>query len=79
MGKEQQIATWLFLMLTALRKRLCLSQAELLPVVQEHGLVGFLVGHYELLHFYDNDYVVDDILMRIDEQGGDTSALRRIV
>ena len=77
MVKEQQIATWLFMMLTALRKQLLLSQSEFLAVVRDYQLVRFLINQYELLHYYDNDYVVIDLLKHIDEQGGDSRALRR--
>ena len=65
-------------MLTALRKRLGLSQAEFIPIVKKYGLVRFMFGQYELLHYYDNDYIVDDLLKYIEEQGGDSNELRRI-
>ena len=65
-------------MLTALRKRLGLPHEVFIPVAKEYGLVRFLFDHYELLSYYDNDYIVDDILRYIEEQGGDTNELRRI-
>ena len=65
-------------MLTALRKRLGLSQAEFIPFAKKYGLVRFLIDQHELLHYYDNDYIVDDIIKYIEEQGGDTNELRRI-
>ena|GEM_PF-4406573 len=65
------------MMLTALRKQLHLSQSEFLAVVKDYHLVNFLISQYELLHYYDNDYVVSDLLRHIDEQGGDSRALRR--
>jgi len=78
MGKDQQTVTWMFFMLTALRKRLGLPHEVFIPVAKEYGLVRFLFDHYELLSYYDNDYIVDDILRYIEEQGGDTNELRRI-
>jgi len=79
MGIEQQTATWMFMMLTALRKRLDLSQADFLPIVRKYGLVKFLMEQYEILHYYDNDYITGDILNYIEEQGGDSGELRGIV
>lgn len=65
-------------MLTILRKRLGLSRTEFLPIVKRYGLVRFLIDQYELLHYYDNDYIVEDLLKYIEEQGGDSNELRRI-
>ena len=79
MVKEQQTVTWVFIMMTALRKRFGLSQADFLPLVKNYGIIRFLIENYELLHYYDNDYIVDDIINYIGEQGGDYSALRRTV
>jgi len=75
MGKEQQTATWMFMMLTAIRKRLGLSRADFLPIAEKYGLIRFLIDRYELLHYYDNDYIIDDVLRYIEEQGGDYSGL----
>ena len=73
MGKEQQIATWMFMMLTAVRKRFGLSRSDFFPIVKEYGVIRFLIDQYELLHYYDNDYIVDDVLRYIEEQGGDAA------
>ncbi|MCL2129900.1 MAG: DUF3791 domain-containing protein [Treponema sp.] len=70
MGKEQQIATWMFMMLTALRKRYGLSQAVFLSIVKKYRIIHFLSEQYELLHYYDNDYIINDIVKHIEEQGG---------
>ncbi len=64
-------------MLTGIRKRLGLSTVDFLPVAKKYGLVHFLMNQYELLHYYDNDYIVDDVLKYIEEQGGDPHALQR--
>jgi len=66
MGLEQTQATWVFFMLTAVRRRLGLTPAAFAGLVRDHGLIGFLFDHYELLHFYDNDYIVDDVLRHIE-------------
>jgi hypothetical protein len=75
MGKEQQTATWMFMMLTAMRKRFGLPRSEFLPIVKEYGVIRFLIDQYELLHYYDNDYIIDDVLRYIEEQGGDCREL----
>ena len=79
MGKEQQIVTWIFMMLTAMKKRFDLSLPELISVTKEYGVVRFLADQYELLHYYDNDYIVDDVLRHIEEQGGDPNEVFRAV
>ena len=71
MGKEQQISTWIFMMLTALRKQLGMSQAGFFSVIKKYRIVYFLAEQYELLHYYDNDYIINDIVKYIEEQGGD--------
>ena len=75
MGKDQQIATWVFMIMTAFRKRCGLSQSDFVPMAKRYGLVGFLMEHYELLHYYDNEYIVNDVLRYISEQGGSSSGL----
>jgi len=75
MGNEQQTATWTFMMLTAIRKRLGLSRSSFLPVAEKYRLIRFLMEQYELLHYYDNDYIVDDVLRYIEEQSGNIREL----
>ena len=58
------------MMLTALRKRFGLTQAIFLSIVKKYGIVHFLSEQYELLHHYDNDYIINDIVKCIEEQGG---------
>jgi len=79
MSKEQQIAIWMNMMMTAVRKRFGLTRAELAPVVSKYDIVSFLIDQYELLHYYDNDYIVDDIERFVKEQGGDLRELHGTV
>ena len=79
MGKEQKIAIWMNMMMTAVRKRFGLSRAAFVPIATKYGIITFLIDQYELLHYYDNDYIVDDILKHITEQGGDFRELRGTV
>ena len=65
------------MMMTAVRRRCGLSRADFVPIASEYGLVPFLIEQYELLHYYDNDYIVDDVLKHVEEQGGDLSGLSR--
>ena len=60
MGHEQQIATWMFIILTALRNRFGLTQAVFLSIVKKYKIIHFLSEQYELLHYYDNDYIIND-------------------
>ena len=62
-------------MLTAIRKRLGLSRSDFLPIAEKYGFISFLLDQYELLHYYDNDYIVDDVLRHIEEQGGNCNEL----
>jgi len=78
MSSEQQKTTWIFFMLTAIRKRLGIALSEFVPIEKKFGLISFLFSNYELLHYYDNDYIVNDTLKYIEEQGGDASALLRV-
>lgn len=67
------------MMMTAFRKRFGLSRAEFVPIAAKYGVTTFLIDQYELLHYYDNDYIVDDVLKYISEQGGDFRELRGTV
>ena len=75
MGKEQQLSTWMFMMLTALRKRFGMPQVVFLSIIKKYKIVHFLTEQYELLHYYDNDYIIDDIIKYIEEQGGNKNEL----
>jgi len=67
------------LIMTALRKRFGLSRAAFVPISLKYNLIPFLLDQYELLHYYDNDYIVDDVVSYIAEQGGDIHALSGVV
>jgi hypothetical protein len=75
MSKEQQKTVWVFFMMAALQKRLGIALSELIRLEKRYHLISFLMDHYELLHYYDNDYIVDDMEKYIGEQGGDRGAL----
>jgi hypothetical protein len=75
MEKAQQTAIWMNIVMTALRKRFGLSRSAFVPIAIKYGLVTFLIEQYELLHYYDNDYIVDDVVNYITEQGGDLHEL----
>lgn len=77
MSKEQQTAIWMSMMMTATRKRFELSRTDFVPIAMKYGIIPFLIDQYELLHYYDNDYIVDDIVKHISEQGGDIRELSR--
>jgi len=58
-----------------LRKQLGLPYASFAPIVKQYGVISFLWNQYELLHYYDNDYIVSDTLKYIEEQGGNIHGL----
>jgi hypothetical protein len=62
-----------------MRRRLGLTWDEFDAVQRKYSLSGFLFTQYELLHYYDNDYIIDDMLRYIREQGGDIRELKRAV
>ncbi|MDR0853850.1 MAG: DUF3791 domain-containing protein [Clostridiales Family XIII bacterium] len=64
-------------MLLLFRRRLCLTWDELDILQQNYKLSDFLLAQYELLHYYDNDYIIEDILRYIRDQGGDIRDIQR--
>ncbi|WP_010257949.1 DUF3791 domain-containing protein [Treponema primitia] len=78
MELEQVIATWISFMTTAVRSACGLSRSQFVILAQKYKLIPFLAAHYELLHYYDNDYVVDDVIRFVHEQGGAADELSRI-
>jgi hypothetical protein len=74
MGADQAKATWVFMMLSALSKELKLSPTAFVGLTRDHDLIGFLFANYDLLHFYDNDYVVADALRHIRTSGSSHAA-----
>jgi hypothetical protein len=39
-------------------------------LAKQYRLIQFLFDNYELLHYYDNNYIVQDVKRYIAEQGG---------
>ena len=70
MPRNQIIATWLSFMITAFRQTTGLSVAQFIKLDRNYGLVRFLAKNYELLHYYDTDYVINDVKTYISGQGG---------
>ena len=70
MSKEQTIAIWVNFAVANLKKRYNLSHGAFLQIMKKYKLMPFLVSNYELLHYYDNDYIVEDTAKYILEQGG---------
>jgi hypothetical protein len=77
MSNTQVTATWMFYMLSLLRRRLGMTWGEFDEVQSSYSLSAFLLKQYDLLHYYDNDYILDDTLRYIQEQGGDIRELQR--
>jgi hypothetical protein len=78
MSAAQVTATWTFYMLALLKKHLSLTWDEFDLIQNEYRLVAFLVRQYELLHYYDNDYIIYDAIRYIQEQGGEVGELQRV-
>lgn len=70
MSKEQTIAVWTNFVIASLKKKYNLSHSAFLQIMKKYKLIHFLVSNYELLHYYDSDYVVADTAKYIFEQGG---------
>lgn len=54
-----------------------MTWGEFDEVQSSYSLSAFLLKQYDLLHYYDNDYILDDTLRYIQEQGGDIRELQR--
>jgi hypothetical protein len=70
MSKNQIIATWVAFVLTAMQNKYELFGNVFAEVVKKYKIIPFLINNYELLHYYDNDYITDDLEKYITEQGG---------
>jgi hypothetical protein len=68
---EQQTTMWVFHTMSLLRKALGMDWEQFNGLVEQYGLITFLFKNHELLHYYDNGYIVDDTLRYIRQQGGD--------
>jgi hypothetical protein len=71
MSTAQTTATWVFYMLLLLRRRLGIAWDDFDEIQKRYDLSEFLFEQYELLHYYDNDYIINDILRCIKDKGGD--------
>jgi hypothetical protein len=78
MKYEQVLATWISFMSTAIRKSYGLSREQFTALAQKYRLIYFLADNYELLHYYDNTYIVNDVMRYISEQGGSLDDLHGI-
>ena len=65
------------MVLSAMRKQYCLPLKNFLSITKKYRLVYFLTEQYELLHYYDNDYIINDVIRYIEEQGGYETGLFR--
>ncbi|GHV15646.1 hypothetical protein AGMMS49938_14400 [Fibrobacterales bacterium] len=74
MSKNQSIATWAAFVLSKFRKKYKLSESDFAKAINEYKAVSFLIGNYELLHYYDFDFAVDDLGKYIAEQGWSLNA-----
>lgn len=75
MSKNQTIATWTAFALTAMQSKFGIFGDSFLKIINKYKLIPFLIKNYELLHYYDNDYVTDDLAKYISEQGGSLNAV----
>jgi hypothetical protein len=78
MEHEQLVATWMSFMCTAIRKSCGLSGSQFIALAQKYRLISFLADNYELLHYYDNTYIINDVIRYISEQGGNLDDLSGI-
>jgi hypothetical protein len=78
MVHEQLVATWISFMGTAIRNAVGLSRTQFVTLAQKYRLIPFLADNYELLHYYDNSYIVHDVLRYISEQGGRVDELSAV-
>jgi predicted RNA-binding protein associated with RNAse of E/G family len=74
MANEQIIATWISFMGTAIKKSFALSHEQFALLAKQYRLIQFLFDNYELLHYYDTSYIVEDVKRYIAEQGGTINA-----
>jgi hypothetical protein len=64
-SEQQATATWVFFMLGAARARLGMTSQAFARFALERGMMAYLFEHHDLLHYYDNEYVVDDLLAHL--------------
>lgn len=67
---EQRIATWVAMMKTGYCEARGLSHQQFLELDERYGIVSYLFSNYELLHYYGNEAVAEDIDRYVADQGG---------
>jgi len=72
---EQRIATWVAMMKSGYCGARGLTHQQFLELDERYGLVHYLFSNYELLHYYGNEAVAEDIDRYLAEQGGNGSEL----
>ena len=75
MGREQTIATWSGFSVSAFCKAHGYGIKQFCALDARHRIVRFLAEHYDLLHYYDNRYVVSDIDRYLVERSGGSHAV----
>jgi hypothetical protein len=74
-SKNQVIATWAAFVLTATQRKYGIFGDNFLKIIGKYKVISFLINNYELLCYYDNDYVVEDIAKYVAEQGSDLNTV----
>lgn len=64
------MATWIAFAITSLRKMTGWSLDRFLSEDGRHDIIRFLEENYELLHYYDNAAIVNDVLWFVREKEG---------
>jgi hypothetical protein len=72
---EQKTTTWVFHTISLLRRALHMDWDQFNELTEQYDLISFLFKNYELLHYYDNDYIVNDTLRYIRQGDGALSEL----
>lgn len=72
---EQRIATWVAMIKSGYCDARGLSHQQFLELDGRYRLVHYLFSNYELLHYYGNEAVVEDINRYVADQGGYGSEL----
>jgi len=70
MSEQQIIATWIAFAITSLRKMTGWSLERFLSEDNKYDIIRFLEENYELLHYYDNAAIVNDVLQFVRTNGG---------
>jgi hypothetical protein len=63
---ELNKSTWVWIALREIEKKY--KGKNFREFINENKIIEFLVTHYELLHYYGFDYVVDDAKKYVEER-----------